>query len=78
MANNDMPILGCAPSYVRAGARITELAEAIERVSVESEHYYGHIEMWAREIISQVNVIKEMRYFGGVKYGEQSEEAEHL
>ena len=65
----DKPILGCTPSYIVAGRRIAELAEAIERTSCEAEHYYGHIEMWAREIVSQVNIIKELQYFEGRDYG---------
>ena len=57
------PPLGAAPAYVRCNDRIKELADAISRISKQGERYPGHIEMWAREIISQANIMKEMDFY---------------
>lgn len=73
------PILGVAPSYIRAGARIKELAEAIARASDEAEFYPGHIEDWAREIIDQNHIIQKyyLNEFPRKEYlnGKQSKES---
>ena len=57
------PPLGAAPAYVRCNERIKELADAISRISKHGEHYPGHIEMWAHEIIAQANIMKEMDHY---------------
>ena len=56
------PVLGATPAYISSGRRIKELAEAIARASAEANNYPGHIEMYAREIISHVNIIRENEY----------------
>ena len=59
--NISKPALGCAPSYVRAGARIQELADAIGRTAEVAEQYTGHISMWAEEILMQCKIITEFQ-----------------
>ena len=60
--NCSPPVLGATPAYISSGRRIKELAEAIARASAEANNYPGHIEMWAREILRHVDIIKEYEY----------------
>ena len=56
------PVLGATPAYISSGRRIKELAEAIARASAEANNYPCHIEMWAHEILRQVDIIREYEY----------------
>lgn len=59
MNNFTIPPLGARPAFLSASARITELAEAIARTSSRAENYVDYIERWAREILAQVNIMRE-------------------
>ena len=59
MSDYTRPPLGCAPSYIPAGKRIQDLAEAIYRAGACAEHYPGHIKKWAKEILRQCDIIEE-------------------
>ena len=54
------PPLGAAPGYIRACARIKELADAISRLaeSPEGQRHPGRINMWAEEIMLQVTIMR--------------------
>ena len=54
------PPLGATPAYVRSAERIAELAQAISRTALEgtAKNYPGHISLWAKEILMQVDIIE--------------------
>jgi len=69
MSDYTRPPLGCAPSYIPAGKRIQDLAEAIYRAGAYAELYPGHIKKWAKEILRQCDIIEEF-------YGEEYKRSE--
>ena len=57
----EKPVLGVAPYYIPAEARITALAQAIIRYAdAGCGNRTGNIAKWAREIIEQCRLIDAM------------------
>lgn len=78
------PPLGCRPCYIAAGERIQELASAIKRYATEPENYSYKIQKWAKEIVSQCDIVVDFQLGDPPRdiwekenvYGEQSETSE--
>ena len=77
MNDYNKPPLGAEPAMIHAESRAKDLADAISRNICEDNFYY--CEMWAEELIIQIQLAKRfkpIRFTGFIKANEESEESE--